>query len=143
MFARTVFVSTGLALVSAALMACGGGGGTTGDDTQHDAPVGDDAPSTDTVHVVDCTAQTADATVTSSNSVFNYDPMTVTIPVNGVVEFDLANASTHPVGPDNSTNTDQGIFAQGGKTTCLQFTAAGTFGYRCTVHGFKGSVTVQ
>lgn len=132
------------ALVSAAaLMACGGGGGTSGDDTAKDAPSGEDAPNTNTVHSVDCTAQTPDATVTSNDNVFNYDPTTVTIPVNGVVEFNLDDAKFHPVGPDSSTNTDQGIFAAGGKTTCLQFTAAGTFGYRCTVHGFKASVTVQ
>lgn len=131
-------------VTAAALMACGGS--SSGDDTAKDAPPGGEdgsGSSANTVHSVDCTAQTPDATVTSTDAVFNYDPTTVTIPVNGVVEFDLDDAKFHPVGPDSSTNTDQGIFAAGGKTTCLQFTAAGTFGYRCTVHGFKASVTVQ
>lgn len=132
-----------LAIASSALMACGGGG-TSGDDTgAHDAPAGDiDAADVTTVHSVACEGVTPDGTVTSTESMFSYDPKTLTIPVNGVVLFDNQSV-THPVGPDNSTNTDANLFAPAGKQTCLQFTAAGTFGYRCTVHGFKASITVQ
>jgi plastocyanin len=39
--------------------------------------------------------------------------------------------------------TDTGLVAPQSATTCLKFTAAGTFHYRCTEHGFKGIVTVS
>jgi len=62
-------------------------------------------------------------------------PSTATIPVGGIVHFDTTAA--HPVGANDNSftiNTGDG---------CVQFTAAGSFGFQCLVHGFTGTITVQ
>jgi plastocyanin len=38
--------------------------------------------------------------------------------------------------------TDPGLVAPATETTCLKFTAVGTYHYVCTIHGFTGTVTV-
>ena len=131
------------AVGSIGLVACGGGG-----DATPDAPKSTiDAPAA-TVKTVSCTGATIAATVTAPTFAYTSTPAgsggpnTSDISVNGIIEFDLTTAADHPVGPATSGTTDSGLVAPTGAVTCLQFTAAGTFNYRCTVHGFTGSVTV-
>ena len=49
----------------------------------------------------------------------------------------------HDVVPDTSTTTDTGLAVDFGKTACLKFSKAGTFGFKCQPHSFKGSITVN
>ena len=144
--------------MAVAVTACGGGDPTTdasgsghdatgGHDAATDGHVAVDAPPA-TVVAVDCASVTPDATVTDANFMYTSTPAGAAsndsaIPLNGVVEFNLVPAMSHPVGPDSAAGmTDSGLKAPDNKATCLKFTASGTFHYRCTVHGFKGTVTV-
>jgi plastocyanin len=121
-----------LALVSVvSLAACGSGGGDDGDDM---TPPPDSMMSTQNVTTVAC--QGGEPVVTADLGAF--DPMSTTIAVGGRVEFDLT--ATHPMA---STTAGQTFSAPGGASTCLQFAAAGTYTFRCTVHSFTGSVVVQ
>jgi plastocyanin len=70
-----------------------------------------------------------------------YDPMTQTVPLNAVVKFVMT--ATHDAKPNTLTTTDPGLTVGFGETKCLKFTAAGTFGFFCTAHGFNGTLTVQ
>ena len=113
-----------------AAAACGGGGSTP-------TP---DAPSTAaTVMTVDCATNAPTATVATQN--FLFTPASTSITVGQIVKFQLE--SIHNVAPDSSTTTDSGLNVAFGATACLKFTKAGTFGFLCSAHGFKGSVTVN
>lgn len=83
--------------------------------------------------MVTCPA-TPDATITTNATGTAYMPSTATIPVNGTVHFMLP--SIH----NASSSAFQVPF---GGDECLQFTAAGTYSFMCTAHGFTGSITVQ
>lgn len=73
---------------------------------------------------------------------FRFAPMAVTINVGEVVAFE--NNSQHSVVPATSGTTDSGLRAGFNTTTCLMFTAPGTFNYQCNPHtSMKGSVTVN
>lgn len=135
-------------------VACGGSSNSTPDSGGGGSGSGSGSGSAaNTVMTVDCASATPVATVTTPTigpSNFNYvsDPAgaegsnSSDISVGDVVEF--MPSSTHPVGPDaQSGMTDKGLVALDNKTTCLKFTAAGTFHYRCTEHGFKGIVNVS
>jgi plastocyanin len=93
-----------------------------------------------TVLTVDCATVAPAASVVTMN--FAYVPMSVSIAVGQVVKF--AMEPDHDVAPDPAAAmTDSGLNVDFGSTGCLQFTVAGTFGYRCLAHGFTGSVTVN
>ena len=79
---------------------------------------------------------TPDATITVNSGGNAYMPATASIPVNGVVKYVIT--PTH-----NVVSTTPGLAVDFGQTMCLQFTQAGTFNFRCSVHGFMGTVTVQ
>ena len=121
----------GLAIV---LAACGGddGGGAA------DAPKEGAA---NTVSEVSPCPGTPDAVVTTENTSFAYMPQATTITQGQVVQFVLS--SDHDVAPNTQVNTDPGLRVNFGQTKCLRFTATGTFGYKCTPHGFVGTVTVN
>ena len=128
---------TRLVLATLLVAACGGddgGGGTP------DAAMADGMMNTNKVQAVTCPA-TVDATVTTESAVDAYMPMTTTVPVNGIVKFEMVGA--HNVAPNTLTTTDPGLAVNFGETKCLKFTAAGTFGFFCTPHGFTGTITVQ
>jgi len=127
-YGRRMLGRISLALVFAA--ACGGGGSTP----SIDAPA-----SGNKVTTVDCATNAPTATVATQN--FTFTPATTTIAVGQVVKFQLE--SVHDVVPDPTTATDAGLTVGFGATACLKFTAAGTFGFKCDPHGFKGSITVQ
>ncbi|MEO6775380.1 MAG: hypothetical protein ABI467_20625, partial [Kofleriaceae bacterium] len=57
-----------------------------------------------------------------------------------IVEF--KTSITHDVNPALS-GSDPGVKAGFSSDVCLKFTAAGTFGFYCSRHGFTGSVTVN
>ena len=92
--------------------------------------------SSSTVKTVSCDGLTPDLEVVTVGNSFS--PMTMTVPVNGVVRWTLP--AQHNVA---STMMDPGLAVDFGKTMCLKFTQAGTFDYQCTRHGFMGTVTVQ
>jgi plastocyanin len=116
------------------LAACGGddGGGPA------DAP---NEGSANTVAEVNPCPATPDAIVTTDNTSFAYMPMATTITQGQVVQFVMS--SDHDVAPNTQVNTDGGLRVGFGATKCLRFTASGTFGYKCTPHGFAGTVTVN
>jgi plastocyanin len=95
-----------------------------------------DSPTSSTVQTVDCASVTADATVTTSGSM--YSPMATTVSVGQVVKFVMIAGSGHNVTSSTANLTDDF-----GMTACKKFTAAGTFSFMCSVHGFMGTVTVQ
>jgi plastocyanin len=137
-------VLLGTVVIAAACGGSGGGGGGGGGGV--DAP--GSGSSQDTVKTVSCTGATVAATVTTPNDGFAYSSSPAgasstdsAITINGIVEF--MPGATHPVGPNPGAGmTDNGLVAPASETTCLQFTAVGTYHYKCTVHGFTGTVTV-
>lgn len=117
-----------------ALAACGGGGD---DPTPGDGPPTGDAPAA-TVMSVACGSEAASVESTGG---FRFSPMAVTISVGEVVKF--TNPSNHSVVP-GAAPTDSGLRAGFGTDTCLMFTAAGTFNYRCNPHtSMTGTITVN
>jgi plastocyanin len=119
-----------------ALTACSGGGDPA-------MPSGDDTPAIDaapaTVMVATCAG--GEMAVESTGG-FRFAPASVTISVGQSVSF--TNASVHSVVPSPTLPTDSGLHAPAGATTCLKFTAAGTFNYQCSPHSsMKASITVN
>jgi plastocyanin len=112
----------------ASVVACGGGG----DDGADDAP--DAVPIPQTVSMVTCPDSTVDITA----SLTTYMPPSFTTTVGGIVHFNLAGG--HDV---VSTTAGQNFSLPLSANACLQFDAAGTFTFRCTPHGFNGTVIVQ
>jgi plastocyanin len=102
--------------------------------------LGDAAPDAMALVLTVTCPGTPDATVTTSDAVMAYSPPSVSIPQNGIVEFQTS--SLHDVVPD-ATGSDPGLAVGFNQTKCLQFTATGTFGFHCGPHGFTGSVTVN
>ena len=117
------------------LSACGGG--TDDPAGASDAPASVDAAPASVVEVTPCTGETA--TVESTGG-FRFSPSAVTITTNQIVKF--INRADHDVAP-TSASTDSGLRVGFGATKCLRFTKAGTFNYKCTPHGFTGSITVN
>jgi plastocyanin len=97
----------------------------------------DAAPAT--VTKVDCATVTPVATVSTVQDA--YSPSASTINQNDVVKFVMP--SEHNVAPDSTGNTDAGLVVDFNETACLKFTAKGTFKFKCTVHGFTGTVTAN
>ena len=117
--------------------ACGGNDAKTPDAAQP----GVDAPAA-TVQTVACAGMTSSATIIADDTAFLFQPVSSTISQGQIATFTVAG--DHPVGPDAAAGmTDSGLKAPGGSTTCLKFTATGTFHFKCTIHGFKGSITVN
>ena len=94
-----------------------------------------DSPGMATVAKVTCPGTPA-ATITVNAGGTAYMPNTATIPVNGIVRYVITAAH-------NVTSTTPGLAVDFGQTQCMQFSAAGTFAFHCSVHGFMGTVTVQ
>jgi plastocyanin len=118
-----------------ALAACGGGSGSDPVDAAGQADAG--PPS---VRVVGCPPGVV-PTVTTSDSMEVYMPSSASISVGGIVKF--MTSSMHDVSPNSMRMTDAGLVVGFNKTVCLEFDKAGTFGFKCSVHGFMGTITVQ
>ncbi len=124
-------ISTTLfAIACAAVSACGGGddGGGGGDD------VADIDAGVSNVVSVSCAGATIAATVTTDG--LAYSPVNSTIAVGDTVRF--TPAGTHDVNGD-----EPGFDVPLGGDACFHFTAAGTYPFHCTPHGFQGSIVVQ
>lgn len=117
------------------LAACGG---DDGDNTPADASTSDSNGGGGAV-MVTCPATPA-ATVITTNSASAYMPKDVTITQGQVVKFTMSSA--HDVAPLNASS-DPNLKVGFGQERCFMFTATGTFPFKCTPHGFTGSVTVQ
>lgn len=131
------------------LAACGGddGGGTT---TRLDAamnPMVDAAPMVDAPPdalqlVTTATCGTEVLTVETSGNSYTFSPNNDPIAVGDIVKFVMP--PTHNVAPDSSASmTDPGLRVNFNETKCLQFTAVGAFTFKCTPHGFTGTITVE
>ena len=95
---------------------------------------GADAAVATSVKLVDCASASPAMTVTTVGNA--YQPAQVTIPAGGVVKWML------PVQHDVSSAIP-GLHVDFGGTACLQFIDARQYAYKCSAHGFTGSVTVQ
>ena len=124
MSARISFVFVSL------LAACGGDDG--GNNPMPDAP-----PMASIVRVDPCPG-TTDATVITTTANM-YMPMATTITQGQVVKFTM-NAA-HDVAPNGASST--GLAVPLGGERCYRFTSAGSFGFKCTPHGFTGTITVN
>ena len=123
---------TRLLVLSLALTACGGGG--DGDPTPDSPP-----PANATVMSVTC--DDTEAAEVETTGGFRFAPQAVTITVGQVVKF--TNSAQHSVVPGASP-TDPGMQAGFNKSTCLKFTEAGTFNYKCSPHSsMTGTITVN
>ncbi|MCX5743818.1 MAG: plastocyanin/azurin family copper-binding protein [Proteobacteria bacterium] len=78
--------------------------------------------------------------ITAANGTNAYTPNAQTIAVGGAVKFTMPGA--HNVVPD-PTGSDAGLKVDFTETKCLKFTAAGTYGFHCGPHAFKGTITVN
>jgi hypothetical protein len=123
MSARLTFV-----LVST-LAACGG------DDGGSNPPI--DSPPAVTLSVVDPCPGTPDATIMTLADKFA--PAATTISQGQVVRF--VSTSNHPV--KAKAGTDATLVIPEGATKCFRFTAAGTYNFSCTTHGYSGTITVN
>jgi plastocyanin len=124
--------------VLCSLVACGGGG------TDDPAPT-DTAPPTDTpAQVSTVMAVPCDGTElghVESTGGFRFSPNNVTISVGQLVDF--TNPNEHSVVP-GAAPTDSGLKAPKGTKTCLKFTAAGQFNFKCSPHSsMTGTITVN
>jgi plastocyanin len=116
------------------LAACGG----SDDPAGVDAPGGNvDAAAPSVVEVSPCAGESA---TVITDGTFKYSPMATTITLDQIVKFDMD--PSHDVAP-NGAMSDPGLRVGFGATKCLRFTKAGTFNFKCTPHGFTGSVTVN
>src|SRR5690242_5440152 len=107
-----------------ALVACGGGSSAK------------DAPMNATIQTVSCTGITPAATVTTNALGTAYMNPATTISQGQVVEFMMPAAH-------NVTSATSGLAVDFGQTKCLMFTAPGTYSFKCSVHLFTGTITVQ
>ena len=117
-----------LALASAGLLACGGGDGPTGSGNGGGSGGGGGGG-----------GSTSNSVRVNDNS---FTPAATTVPRGTTVTWTWAGSNPHNVtfgtGTENSATQSSGTFAR-------TFAAAGTYDYRCTVHGasMSGTVTVQ
>jgi plastocyanin len=125
-----------LIAVTLLLAACGDDGGTGPLDSS--VPI-DTAGAT--VMEVSCTGITPNASVVTTDAQSSYTPMATTIATGQVVKF--TTSFTHDVKPNSLSHSDPGLVVGFNKVACLKFTAAGTFNFLCSNHGFVGSVTVN
>ena len=122
-----------LVLVSV-VAACGG---DDGNKTQVDAATTDVMMTSMGVTRVDPCPGTVDHTVTTPGN--RYEPSTVSATQGQVVRFMVS--SNHDVVPQ--PGTDPNLVVPLGGDRCYRFTMPGTFSFKCSPHGFTGTITVQ
>lgn len=97
-----------------------------------------DAPPQVTIARVDPCPSTPDATVVTTLANM-YMPMATTITQGQVVKFTM-NAA-HDVAPNGAAST--GLVVPLGGERCYRFTSPGAYPFKCTPHGFTGTITVN
>lgn len=90
--------------------------------------------SNDTVQHADCAAVTPAVTVMTAG--LAYDPTPSQIKTGQTVQFVMP--AQHNVSSDTS-----GLAVDFGATTCLTFPLPGTYTFKCSRHGFMGTVVVS
>jgi len=100
-----------------------------------DSKTKNDSPSGSTVQSVSCPPAPA-ATITVNSGGTAYMPTSASIAPGGVVRFVITPSH-------NVTSSTPGLAVDFGQTACLMFPDAGTYTFKCSVHGFTGTVTVQ
>lgn len=99
---------------------------------------------TSTVHEVDCSTITPTGLVVIQS--FAFSPAIVTIGTGSIVKWTNNDPLNHTV-TSGSSAAPEGFFdatLAPGASKCLQFTAAGSFGYYCKIHpSMTGTVMVQ
>ena len=113
-----------------AVTACGGGGDD--DDTTPDAPA-----NVLEVTPVDPCPGTPDAQFMALAS--RFEPVSATIGQGQVVKF--ISDVTHPIAALAGTDPDLNVPES--QTKCFRFTMPGTYKFKCTVHGYVGTLTVN
>ena len=78
--------------------------------------------------------------MTTRDDAYVYMPATTTIMAGQVVRFETS--LYHDVAP-LPPMTDPALTVGFGATRCLRFTVPGTFRFKCTPHGFAGTITVN
>lgn len=123
-------------LAIVALAACGGGEDPPADSAPSDTP-----GQSSVMVVTPCTGEAA--TVTSLAA--RFDPENTTITMGQIVKMvaESTGSDDHNIMPALSGNTDPALVVPVGQTKCFRFTATGTFGFRCGIHSFIGTITVN
>ena len=131
----------GAAVLVAALAACGGGssGYPTGSGGQNPPPGGGQPPP----------PPSTSASIAVKNNFF--DPASTTVNVNTTVTWTWDSCTNDGYGNEDCVQHNVTFDAGGGSATqgqgsySRQFTATGTYNYRCTVHGqgMSGQVVVR
>lgn len=116
-------------VLCAVLAACGGGG--------DDPPPMPDAAAALEVTPVDPCPATPDESFMALAT--RFEPVSATITQGQVVEF--VSDVDHPIGALAGTDSD--LTVPESATKCFRFTMPGTYKFRCTVHGYVGTLTVQ
>jgi plastocyanin len=124
----------------AILMLAACGGGDDGGNPPADSASGTDAKVSNIEVVTPCVGESATVTADPSESASTYMPASTTISVGQIVKFEMPLA--HNVAP-NTSSEDPGLSVGFGATKCLKFTAAGTYKFKCTPHGFVGTIVVN
>ncbi len=110
-------------------------------DADPTAPDAAPAPDAEPSSVVEVTCPgSPDATVTAPSFSFTIVP-DATIPVNGIVRFEMPGSHSVVSGTVASPTTE---FPVGfNETKCFQFTEAGSYPFYCNPHQFTATLTVQ
>jgi plastocyanin len=98
---------------------------------------GADAPPSAVMSVTCPGSPAATITTTGVGAGAMFSPMSATVPVGGIVRF--MPGSGHDVQSTGSSAFGVGLAGNG----CFQFNAAGTYPFRCSPHGFTGSIVVN
>ena len=94
--------------------------------------------------IVDPPPGTPSATATVTLGAASFVPASVSITRNGTVTWNNTSAVTHNVTFTAATGAPQNIGDHTSGSNSRTFNTAGTFNYRCTLHGgMDGAVTVQ
>jgi plastocyanin len=131
----TFVIAAVLVVLAVVLYNCGGGGGGYG---------GGGTPVASSVQVVACPGTQM---VSIVSQIVGFNPASVTVPVNTIVQWTNSDSITHTV--TSTTVPTNGTFDSGNlapsATICFKFTSAGTFNYHCSIHPTTmiGLVTVQ
>lgn len=119
------------AVLTVAVLACGGGGGGGGITNPNPNPP-TNPPGT----------PSATATVTLGAA--SFAPTSVSITTNGTVTWNNTSGVDHNVTFASANGAPSGIGTHSSGSNSRTFAVAGTFNYSCTLHGgMNGVVTVQ
>lgn len=118
-----------------ALAACGGGEDSPADSAPNDTPT-----QSSVMVVTPCTGEAA----TIESLATRFDPMSATITMGQIVKISAGQVGDdHDIKPALTGTTDAALLVPGGQERCFRFTAPGTYGFRCSIHGFVGSIVVN